>query len=1203
MWWKLADGSVASSADLGSYIMESEKMEMIEKELRKALQERILVLDGAMGTMIQQNGLSESDFRGVRYTDSQYELKGCNDVLVLTRPDVIASIHKQYLEAGADIIETDTFNANAISLSDYGLENDVYEINFEAARLAKRCTAEYPMKWVAGSVGPTNKSLSMSPSVDDPAERNLTWKELVEAYTEQMCGLLDGGVDVLLIETVFDTLNAKAALWAAEEAMRKSARRVPIMLSVTLTESGRTLSGQTIEAFLASVSHVSLLSVGLNCGFGAEGMAKWLEQLSVIAGCAVSAYPNAGLPNEMGEYDETPETMSRHIRTMLEKGLLNVVGGCCGTTPAHIRAVAGIAKQYKPRTVEKRHDVMRLSGLELVEVTPERMFVNVGERCNVAGSRKFLRLINEKNYNEALSIACKQVEAGAQIVDVNMDDGMLDAEAEMSHFLKLLASEPDVARVPVMIDSSKWNVITAGLECLQGKGIVNSISLKDGEDEFKKKAEYIKRMGAAVVVMAFDENGQADTYERKTEVCARAYKILVDEIGFNPNDIIFDPNILTIATGIEEHNNYALDFIRAVEWIKNSLLGAKVSGGVSNLSFSFRGNNLVREAMHSAFLYHAIAKGMDMAIVNAGAMIPYDEIDEKLRNAIEDVIFNRDSEATDRLIAIAQEIKESGVTAEKSIETLANENVTSEAYLQSLIVRGRSEMLEETLDCVHRELGSALAVIDGPLMAGMNEVGRLFGEGKMFLPQVVKSARTMKQAVAWLNPLIEAEKHGGEQKNAGKVVIATVKGDVHDIGKNIVSVIMRCNGYEVIDLGVMVPGEDIVACAITEKADIVALSGLITPSLEEMRHVARLMQERGLEIPLMVGGATTSELHTAVKIAPEYAGLVVHTRDAAMMPVVAQRLMSDREMFGKEWTETQNVLRQNHNAERDLYSWAEAKERAPRYDYSPVEPRVKGVNTYNVSVAEARKYINWKPFYTAWKTDESKSEELYGEAVRLLDELEQLPECVLKARVGILPAYSEGESVVIAGERVEMLRQQVKNGGDVSLSLCDFVAPENDFVGVFAVTVGQGINELIVGSDDEYRAMLLQTVADRLVEAATEYIHKRVRTELWGYVQTEKENPTNALRQYYQGIRPAVGYPSLPDQSVIFQLDRILDLSEIGVSLTENGAMSPASSICGLMLSHPKSRYFVIGEIGDDQRTDYAQRKGFTPEELKKFLK
>lgn len=1186
--------------------MESGNDELKEIELRKALQERIVVLDGAMGTMIQRADLSEKDFRGERYADWECELKGCNDVLVLTRPDVIISIHKQYLEAGADIIETDTFNANAISLSDYGLENDVYEINFEAARLAKCCAAVYPMKWVAGSVGPTNKSLSMSPSVDDPAARNLNWSELTNAYTVQMCGLLDGGVDVLLIETVFDTLNAKSALWAAEDAMHRSGRRVPIMLSVTLTESGRTLSGQTIGAFMASVGHVPLLSVGLNCGFGAKGMIKWLEQLSSIAGCAVSAYPNAGLPNEMGEYDETPEMMSQHINLMFEKGLLNIVGGCCGTTPAHIRAIAGFAKQYRPRIVEKRRDVMQLSGLELVEVTPERMFVNVGERCNVAGSRKFLRLINEKKYNEALTIACKQVETGAQIVDVNMDDGMLNAEVEMSHFLKLIASEPDVARVPIMIDSSKWNVIRAGLECMQGKGIVNSISLKDGANEFRKKAEYIKRMGAAVVVMAFDESGQADTYERKIEICGRAYDILIKEIGFKPDDIIFDPNILTIATGIEEHNNYALDFIRTVEWIKSNLLGAKVSGGVSNLSFSFRGNNVVREAMHSVFLYHAIAKGMDMAIVNAGAMIPYEEIDDDLRNAIEDVIFNRDIGAIDRLTAIAQEIKEVGIKTNSSSDSSRIGNVTSEAYLQSLIVCGRNEMLEETLECVHCKLGSALAVIDGPLMAGMNEVGRLFSEGKMFLPQVVKSTRTMKQAVAWLNPLIEAEKHGGEQKYAGKIVIATVKGDVHDIGKNIVSVIMRCNGYEVIDLGVMVAGEEIVECAISENADIVALSGLITPSLEEMRHVAMLMQERGLTIPIMVGGATTSELHTAVKIAPEYSGMVVHTRDAAMMPVVAQRLLTDREAFATEWIEKQNVLCENYRVTQNLYSWDEAKSHTPKYAYSPVKPRMKGVNTYHVSISEARKYINWKPFYSTWKTDELKSVVLYNDALRLLDDLDQQPECVLKARVGILSAYRDGEAVVIAGERVEMLRQQSKNGGDVSLSLCDFVASENDFVGVFAVTVGREINEMITcerEKGEEYRAMLLQTLADRLVEAATECIHKRVRTDLWGYAVNETENAKNLLRKYYQGIRPAVGYPSLPDQSVIFQLDKLINLQEIGISLTENGAMSPASSICGLMLSHPESRYFIIGEIGEDQRSDYAKRKGFSTDELRKFLK
>ena len=1181
---------------------------MEENDLKKLLESRIVVLDGAMGTMIQRATLSESDFRGVRYSDWHCELKGCNDVLVLTSPHVVADIHRQYLKAGADIIETDSFNANAISLSDYGLERDVYEINHAAARLARSVADEFEQrKWVAGSVGPTNKSLSMSPSVDDPAARTLTWQKLVVAYVEQMRGLIDGGIDVLLIETVFDTLNAKAALWAAEDAMTACCRRVPIMLSVTLTESGRTLSGQTIEAFLASVSHVDLLSVGLNCGFGAQGMIPRLEELSAIAGCAVSAYPNAGLPNEMGEYDETSETMAINVRPMFEKGLVNIVGGCCGTTPNHIKAIAEIAKGYAPREIPKIKPSMRLSGLEMVEITPERMFVNVGERCNVAGSRKFLRLINEKNYSEALSIACKQVESGAQIVDVNMDDGMLDAQAEMSHFLRLLASEPDVARVPVMIDSSKWEVIQAGLECLQGKGIVNSISLKDGEDVFKLKAEYIKRMGAAVVVMAFDEKGQADSLERKIEVCHRAYRILTEDVEFKPYDIIFDPNILAVATGIEAHNAYALAFIQAVDWIKSNLPGAKVSGGVSNLSFSFRGNNTVREAMHSVFLYHAIAKGMDMAIVNAGAMIPYDEIDEKLRNAIEDVIFNRDEGATDRLIAIAQDIKASASDGKTCVEDCLSSDVTVQRYLQQLIVRGRSELLEETLECVHKELGTALAVIDGPLMKGMNEVGHLFGDGKMFLPQVVKSARVMKQAVAWLNPLIESEKQNDESKNAGKIIIATVKGDVHDIGKNIVAVIMRCNGYEVVDLGVMVPGEDIVARAVAENADIIALSGLITPSLEEMRHVAKLMQERALNIPLIVGGATTSELHTAVKIAPEYSGPVVHIRDAAMMPVIAQQLLANREEFLMDWTAKQGALRCKYlGAEVDLYSMKEAIARAPQLNYLPVEPKVKGVNTYSISIAEARGYINWKPFYATWKVEETNAAQLYKDAESLFDELERDVTCDIKARVGILPAYRDGEAVVVSGERIEMLRQQKKTESNVSLSLCDYIAPKNDFVGVFAVTVGRQIHDLILQAqerDDDYRAMLMQTVADRLVEAATEYIHKRVRIELWGYAIDEIENTTNLLRQYYQGIRPAVGYPSLPDQSVIFQLDKLIDLNEIGISLTENGAMLPASSICGLMIAHSESRYFVIGDIGVDQRTDYARRKGFSSEELKKFLK
>lgn len=1184
------------------------------KELCEELSRRILVLDGAMGTMIQRACLSETDFRGERWKDCAHELKGCNDVLVLTRPDVIADIHRQYLDAGADIIETDSFNANAVSLTDYGLENDVYEINHAAARIARGVADGYnTCRWVAGSVGPTNKSLSMSPSVEDPAARNLTWKELTGAYCEQMRGLIDGGVDVLLIETVFDTLNAKAALWAADEAMKISERHVPVMLSVTLTESGRTLSGQTMEAFLASVSHASLLSVGLNCGFGAEGMAKWVERLSAIAGCAVSVYPNAGLPNEMGEYDDPPETMASHMLPMLEKRQVNVIGGCCGTTPGHIRAIATIAKNRKPRVVPEVSPMMRLSGLEMVEITPERMFVNVGERCNVAGSRKFLRLINEKDYDEALSIACAQVEAGAQIVDVNMDDGMLEAEVEMSHFLRLMASEPDVARVPVMLDSSKWNVVCAGLECIQGKGIVNSISLKDGECAFKAKAEYIKRMGAAVVVMAFDEEGQADTYERKITVCGRAYKILTEEVGFNPYDIIFDPNVLAVATGIEEHNNYALDFIRAVDWIKTNLPGAKVSGGVSNLSFSFRGNNAVREAMHSVFLYHAIAKGMDMAIVNAGAMIPYNDIDEKLRNAIEDVIFNKDEDATERLIVIAQEIKDAGGIANVGASSVVKEeNLSATERLQQMVVRGRGEGIEELLEVVHNDLGSALAVIDGPLMAGINKVGQLFGDGKLFLPQVVKSARTMKQAVAWLNPFIEAEKRAvGEVKNAGKVVIATVKGDVHDIGKNIVTVIMRCNGYEVIDLGVMVPGEDIVERAIVENADIVALSGLITPSLEEMRQVARLMQERGLTIPLMVGGATTSELHTTVKIAPEYDGAVVHTRDAAMMPVVAQRLLTDRERFVAEWKVRQENVRRAHSGEKNIYSFAEACARAPKFEPVVYPPKKVGVDVMRIAIVEARKLINWRPFFATWKLDadgvnKDEAVQLKQDACRLLDEIERVAPEGIRAKVGVFPACRSGEAVMVGDERIDMLRRQSKKEGEPALSLCDFVAPENDFVGVFAVTIDATVIKMIEQSrkvGDDYRAMLLQTLTDRLVEAGTEWLHKYVRTSLWGYADNEPENPENLLRQYYQGIRPAVGYPSLPDQSVIFQLDKLMDLQEIGISLTENGAMSPASSVCGLMIAHPDSRYFVLGEIGEDQRADYARRRSLTPEDLRKYIK
>lgn len=1182
--------------------------------------EKILILDGGMGTMIQREHLSEADFRGKRFADSGHELKGCNDLLVLSRPDVIAKIHREYLDAGADIIETDSFNANAISLADYNLQNYVYEINNAAAKLARSTVDEWSEKngnvcrYVAGSVGPTNRSLSMSPTVEDAAARNVTWKELTSTYKTQMQGLIDGGVDCLLIETVFDTLNAKAALWAAEEAMTACRKRIRIMLSVTLTESGRTLSGQTLDAMLASVAHANLSSVGLNCGFGAEGMTKWIEQLASLTALPISVYPNAGLPNAMGEYDETPDMMVKHVRPMLEKGLVNVIGGCCGTTPEHIRAIADIAKNYAPRKPKILTDVMRLSGYESIEVTPERNFVNIGERCNVAGSRKFLRLINEKKYEEAVAIARKQVEDGAQIVDVNMDDAMLDSVEEMSHFLRLLAAEPDVARVPIMIDSSNWQVITAGLECLQGKGIVNSISLKDGEPTFIRKAEYVKRMGAAVVVMAFDENGQADTFERKIAVCERSYKILTEIVGFNPQDIIFDPNVLAVATGLEEHNNYAIDFIKAVEWIKKNLKGTKVSGGLSNLSFALRGNNYVREAMHSVFLYHAIGKGMDMAIVNAGAIMLYDRVPESLRKAIEDVIFNTDNEATTRLVALAESLKKDDV-AQKSKENIADElaALSPNERLKTMLVRGITENIEQVLEENYVALGSAVAVIDGPLMAGMNEVGELFGAGKLFLPQVVKSARTMKQAVAWLNPHIEADRaKDGGSKTHGKMVIATVKGDVHDIGKNIVSVIMRCNGYEVYDMGVMVPAEDIIKCAREKNADLVAVSGLITPSLDEMCRLATLMQENGMKIPLMVGGATTSELHTAVKIAPEYDGPVVYTRDAAMMPVVAQQLLTDRDEFMRTWLMRQQELRDKHTAQQPLLSIEKARELRPKFNYATKKPVVLGSMKIMIEVGEARRYINWIPFFAAWsvKQNSDEAKRLLEDANAELDAMENSG-CGVNAVFGLWRAYSTGDNIVIDDNVViPMLRQQRKNARGVQESLSDYIAPQNDetedYIGTFATSVNSEMIKRISDAkcaDDDYMMILRQTLADRIVEAATELLHKRIRTEYWGYADIEEDNPRNLLLQYYKGIRPAVGYPSLPDQSVIFDIDKVMPLSKVGISLTENGAMNPASSVCGLIFSHPESHYFMVGTVSVDQRADYAHRRNITVDELQKWLR
>lgn len=1179
--------------------------------LKELMSKHIVVLDGAMGTMIQRCNLSEEDFKGAHFAHCEQQLKGCNDVLVLTAPDVIKNIHRQYLNAGANIIETNSFNANAISLAEYGIGDYVVKINKEAARLAREAVNEYCLShpgeqcWIAGSVGPTSKSLSMSSGID--AEK-ICWNTLVEAYVEQMSALISGGVDLLLIETVFDGLNAKAALYAAQKAMEAVGVTVPIMMSVTLTEAGRTLSGQTLDAFVATVAHGDLLSIGLNCGFGADGMIPHVNALQSEP-MAVSVYPNAGLPNAMGEYDETPETMVEKLLPLLSSGKLNIVGGCCGTTPEHIAAIADVAKKYAPRVVPAKAQDMVLAGLEKMTVPQEHLFINVGERCNVAGSRKFLRLINEKNIEEAIDIARAQVSAGAQIVDINMDDAMLDAPVEMASFIDNIGLEPEVARVPLMIDSSNWEAVVAGLQHTQGRPIVNSISLKEGEAKFVEKASFIKSMGAAVVVMAFDEKGQADTYERKIEVCARAYQILTEEVGFNGCDIIFDPNVLAVATGIEAHNNYALDFIKAVEWIKNNLPGAKVSGGISNLSFSFRGNNYVREAMHALFLYHAIVKGMDMGIVNPSSLMSVDDIPADLREALDDVLLNRRGDATERLVDIAERIKaerEKTTTGVKPI--VEQKELSASERIEQMIMRGNSDGIEPILDEVMANAGSAVAVIDGPLMAGINKVGEQFSAGKMFLPQVVKSARAMKQAVAYLTPFIEQEKQLSGSSSSGKILIATVKGDVHDIGKNIVSVIMNCNGFEMIDLGVMVPGEEIVAKAVEVGADFIALSGLITPSLEEMCHVARLMEERRLKMPLLIGGATTSELHTAVKIAPCYSGLVAYMRDAAMLPGLAQRLINKetREEAKREILSAQQHLREQYENKKSQLTIEEARRLKFTYGDDTIIPIPKslGVHDLSIEIADVRALINWRAFFGAWKLDASfaaladvqgcdhcraqwlaavpqehrmkaaEAMQLFKDANRAIDYL-QKSVGYLQARVAILPAGSRDEEIFYQNGKEEFVlptpRQLHIAGDGCRLALADYVKPlsqsgeKEDWIGLFAVTVGLGVQQIIEKRKelkDDYEAILYQTVADRLVEAATERMNEIVRTQLWGYDA--------------KGIRPAIGYPSLPDQRLVFLADKVLHYDELGIALTENGALLPQSSTTGYIFAHSNARYFAV---------------------------
>jgi len=1190
------------------------------------IRERLLILDGAIGTMIQSRHLTEADFRGERFAGWKCDLRGNNDLLVLTRPDVIAGIADGYIAAGADIITTDTFNANAISMADYGMEHLVGEINREGARLLRsladrRSTELGRPIFVAGSIGPTNKTASMSPDVNDPALRAVGYDDLFDAYAAQISGLIEGGADLLLFETVFDSLNLKAGLDAAVSVMAGAGRELPVMLSVTLSgHDGRTFSGQTLEAFLASVEHCPIASVGLNCSFGAADMKPHLAELAKAAPYPISCHPNAGLPNAMGEYEETPLSMARHIKDFIDDGLVNIVGGCCGTTPAHIAAIAEVARGRAPHVPVKPRPGLHLSGLERLDITPGSLFVNVGERCNVAGSRKFLRLVREGSLDEALSIARRQVADGAQVIDINMDDGMMDARKEMCGFLNLIASEPDIARVPVMIDSSDPEVIIAALKCVQGKSIVNSLSLKEGEERFVANARRVRRLGAALVVMAFDENGQADTFERKIEVCGRAYRLLLEKAGFNPEDIIFDPNILAIATGMKEHDRYGLDFIRAVEWIKKNLPGAKVSGGVSNLSFSFRGNNYLREAIHAVFLYHAIAAGMDMAIVNPSSTVTYDDIDPELRSLIEDVVLYRREDASDELIARAQEML-SAKDAAAGRDAAAGKNAALAWRSLPIDERLTYALVKGTAECLEEDLAEALAsgrdpvdIIDGPLMQGMDRVGKLFGEGKMFLPQVVKTARTMKRAVGILGPAIESARRGTSVKKAGTVVFATVKGDVHDIGKNIVSIVLACNNYEVIDLGVMVPAEEIVRVAMERKPDLVCLSGLITPSLEEMRRVVSLMEKSGLDIPVMVGGAATSRIHTAVRIAPDYSAPVIHVPDASQNPLIAARLLNPatREGFISGLKAEYEALRRRERLRMiPKVAIEEARRRSAGVNlpaYTPVRPACMGRTMLQMTVDDVLPFINRRSFFNAWKLPDdisdsaSESAGLYRDACAMLSAWRD-DGLRINAIVNLCEAHSEGDDVIIGGVRIPMLRSQALGDGELSHSLADFILENGDYAGAFAVSVDLASEiERYDAAGDSYRSLLAQSLSHRLAEAASECLHRRVRTELWAYSPDEDLSVREMFQARYQGIRPAVGYPSFPDQKMTSVVDRLLGMADIGVSITDNGAMEPSSTVCGLYIARPGASYFMIGPVADDQLADYARRRGISVDEARILL-
>ena len=1215
--------------------------------IRRLLSERILLLDGAMGTLIQRHSLTEEDFRGSRFKEHPCDLRGNNDLLALTQPDLLRELHTAYLEAGSDIIETNTFAASSISLADYQQQDLSYEINVAAARIARDAADAVAQKtpnkprFVAGAIGPTTKSLSISPDVSDPGYRAVTFDEMEACYREQVTGLLDGGVDLLLVETVFDSLNGKAALVAIQRVFRQTGQSVPVMISGTVVDlSGRTLSGQTPEAFWISISHVpDLLSVGLNCSLGSAQMRPYIEELSTVASVPTSLYPNAGMPNQFGGYDETPEYMAEQLADYARSGFVNIIGGCCGTGPEHIRAFAEVAEQFSPRAIPVVKPYLRLSGLEPLVLRPDTNFVNIGERTNVTGSKRFARLIKDGNYEEAVYVARQQVENGAQMIDVNMDEGMLDAEAAMVKFLNLIAAEPDVARVPVVLDSSRWSVLEVGLRCLQGKGVVNSISLKEGEAAFREQAMKVREFGAAVIVMAFDEEGQADTLERRKTICRRAYDILTRDIGFPPEDIIFDPNIFAIATGIDAHNRYAIDFIEATRWIKENLPGTKVSGGVSNVSFSFRGNNRVREAMHAAFLYHAIQAGMDMGIVNAGQLEIYEEIEPELLTRIEDVLFDRRPDATERLVSFAETV--AGAGKERDVSQLAWRDAPVEERMQHALVKGIVEFIEEDAEEARVKLDSPLSVIEGPLMDGMNVVGDLFGQGKMFLPQVVKSARVMKKAVAYLVPFLEEEKARlKDMRPQARVLLATVKGDVHDIGKNIVGVVLACNNYDVIDLGVMVPADKILETARQENVDAIGLSGLITPSLDEMVHVAREMKRQKFEKPLLIGGATTSKIHTAVKIAPEYDQPVVHVLDASRSVSVVGSLLSDsgRDAFLAQVREEYEQLRERH-AGRDKHerylTFEEAAENRYQSDWKTtpiVRPHQLGITTFaEFPLAEIREYIDWSPFFISWEMrgkyprildDPDQGEaarRLFSDANALLDRI--IEERLLTANgvVGLFPAASTGEDILVYADEsrsqvqavLHQLRQQSqKSRGLPNRSLADYVAPADanveDYVGAFAVTTGHGVDALVQefqSDHDDYNAIMVKALADRLAEAFAELLHERVRRELWGYASDEALDNDALIREQYRGIRPAPGYPACPDHTQKRVMWEILDAeARTGIRLTESLAMHPGASVSGLYLAHPDASYFNVGQIGRDQVEHYAARSDLEIQEIERWL-